>query len=371
MRYLSTGKRVVPRFSVSDFLAVVNQSLEMAFGAIEVEGEVASYKVNHQKYVFFDLKDETGSVSCFMTVWQVRTPIEDGMRVIVRAMPKVTAWGKFSLTVAAIKPVGEGSLKKSLEILRAKLDKEGLFELSRKRSLPEVPSRVGVISSTAAAGYADFIKIAGDRFGGVSFLVANVQVQGAVAADQIIRAIEYFNQLAEPPEVLVIIRGGGSADDLAVFNDELLVRAIAASRIPTLTGIGHETDESLSDLAADVAAVTPSNAAQLLLPDRQAIITGIKNSLERAADRYRQLVDESLETARGYRRQSVDSWLVRLQAANDRLRSLRSLIQELNPEEVMRRGYAILSGPRQVGSILQILTKDEKITAKVESNERR
>ena len=169
----------------------------------------------------------------------------------------------------------------------------------------------------------------------------------------------------------MIVRGGGSADDLAVFNDELLVRAIAASRIPTLTGIGHETDESLSDLAADVAAVTPSNAAQILLPDRQAIIAGIKNSLERVADRYRQLVDESLETARGYRRQSVDSWLVCLQAVNDKLGSLRSLIQELNPEEVMRRGYAILSGPRQVGSILHILTKDEKITAKVESNERR
>ena len=106
---------MVPRFSVSDFLAVVNQSLEMAFGAIEIEGEVASYKVNHQKYVFFDLKDETGSVSCFMTVWQVRTPIEDGMRVIVRAMPKVTGWGKFSLTVQSITPKGEGSIKKSYQ----------------------------------------------------------------------------------------------------------------------------------------------------------------------------------------------------------------------------------------------------------------
>ena len=111
----------MPRFNVSDFLAVVNQSLEMAFGIVEVEGEVASFKVNHSKYVFFDLKDRDGTVGCFMTVWQLRTPIEDGMRVVVRAMPKVTNWGKFSLTVQEVRPVGEGNLRRSHELLRKKL----------------------------------------------------------------------------------------------------------------------------------------------------------------------------------------------------------------------------------------------------------
>src|SRR5690606_7984944 len=125
---------------------------------LEVEGEVASYKVNQGKFVFFDIKDESGTLGCFMTVWQQRTPIEDGMKVIVRAIPKLTPWGKFSLTVQSIRPSGEGSLKKSFELLKAKLDKEGLFAVERKRTLPTEPQRIAVISSTQAAGYADFIK---------------------------------------------------------------------------------------------------------------------------------------------------------------------------------------------------------------------
>ena len=367
----SMENELTPRFGVSDFLAVVNQSLEMAFGAVEVEGEISSYKINHGKYVFFDLKDDTGSVGCFMTVWQVRTPLEDGMRVIIRAVPKVTDWGKFSLTVSAVKPVGEGSLKKSFELLKLKLEKEGLFDVTRKRSLPVMPRRVGVISSTGAAGYADFIKIANDRFGGVHFMVANVQVQGSVAADQIIRAISYFNELSEPPEVLVVIRGGGSADDLAVFNYEPLVRAIAASRIPTLTGIGHEIDESLCDLASDVRAATPSNAAQLLLPDKHVVIDNLRGSLSRAAEVYGNAVELAVERPKKLLEGAIDSWQLQLQKSLDGLRSVRLLLHELNPEEVLRRGYAIVAGMRRVGAQLQILTKDEKIIAKVESYEQR
>ena len=115
------------RLGVSDFIALTNQTLEYAYPTVEVEGEVASFKVNQGKYVFFDLKDESASVGCFMTVWQLRVPVEDGMKVIVTATPKLTQWGKFSLTVRAIRPSGEGSLKKSFELLRAKLEKEGLF----------------------------------------------------------------------------------------------------------------------------------------------------------------------------------------------------------------------------------------------------
>ena len=362
---------MTPRFSVSDFLAVVNQSLEVAFGAVEVEGEIASFTVNHQKYVFFDLKDASGSVGCFMTVWQLRTPLEDGMRVVARAVPKVTPWGKFSLTVTHVQPVGEGSLKKSLELLRAKLEKEGLFDPERKRALPSMPARVGVISSTAAAGYADFMKIASDRFSSVEFLVANVQVQGSVAADQMIRAIEYFNQLSEPPEVLVVIRGGGSADDLAVFNDEPLVRAMAASRVPVLTGIGHETDESLCDLAADVAAVTPSNAAQTLLPDKHALVARLHEDVRQAALAYSRAVGTARESVDMVRRAALGSWSDRLEQAVQKLAATRALVREYNPEAVLSRGYAILSGSRRVGELLSILTKEATITARVESYEKR
>ncbi len=362
---------MTPLFSVSDFLAVVNQSLEVAFGAVEVEGEIASFTVNHQKYVFFDLKDASGSVGCFMTVWQLRTPLEDGMKVVVRAMPKVTPWGKFSLTVTEVRLVGEGSLKKSFELLKTKLDEEGLFDPGRKRALPGMPTRVGVVSSTAAAGYADFMKIASDRFSGVTFLVANVQVQGSVAAEQIIRAIEHFNQLQEPPEVLVMVRGGGSADDLAVFNDEPLVRAIAASRVPVLTGIGHETDESLCDLVADVAAVTPSNAAQMLLPDKHVLIARFHEEARQAALTYGRAVGAARESIETVCRAALHSWSERLEQTVQQLTATRALVREYDPEAVLSRGYAILSGTRRVGEMLGIVTKEATITARIETYEER
>ncbi len=356
---------IIPTFRVSDFLAVVNQSLDVAFGVVEVEGEVSSFNVNHQKYVFFDLKDATGSVSCFMTVWQLRTPIEDGMKVVVRAAPKVTNRGKFSLTVSDIRPIGEGSLKKSFELLRAKLEKEGLFDDARKRPLPTLPSRVAVISSTDAAGYADFMKIAEERFGGVEFVVANVQVQGADAPKQIVRAIEYVNQMSELPEVIVIIRGGGSADDLAAFNDEPLVRAIVASRVPILTGIGHETDESLSDWAADVAAVTPTNAAQLLVPDRTVLIDDVARQLQRALNLVMTAIERDEEATRKELQRGIESVQRRAEEVERTLLHKEQLLRVFNPATVLDRGYALIRGEICVGGLLDIETKQASIKAEV------
>jgi exodeoxyribonuclease VII large subunit len=230
------------RFSVSDFIALTNQTLEYVYPSVEIEGEVASFKVNQGKYVFFDLKDAGGTVGCFMTVWQLRVPIEDGMKVIVTASPKLTQWGKFSLTVRAVRPSGAGAIKKSFELLKEKLTKEGLFAAERKRPLPELPQSIAVISSTQAAGYIDFMKILDDRWGGMQVDVAHVQVQGAGAAEQMVRALRYFNERETLPEVIVLVRGGGSADDLSAFNDEPLVRSISASRVPVITGIGHEIE---------------------------------------------------------------------------------------------------------------------------------
>jgi exodeoxyribonuclease VII large subunit len=281
----------LPIFNVSDLLASLNQTLEYAYPAVDVEGEVASFKVNQGKFVFFDLKDASGSVGCFMTVWQLRMPIEDGMKVIVRATPKLTAWGKFSLTIQSIRPSGEGSIKKSYELLKAKLDSEGLFSPDRKRTLPPLPAHIAVISSTQAAGYADFITIINERWGGLTIEVAHTQVQGEGAADQMIRALEYFNSQQSLPEVIVLIRGGGSADDLAAFNDETLVRAIAASRVPTVVGVGHEIDETLADFVADVRAATPSNAAQIIVPDKRELVQQARHAVRLVAIKAEQAVD--------------------------------------------------------------------------------
>lgn len=355
----------VPRLTVSDFIALTNQTLEYAYPSIEVEGEVASFKVNQGKFVFFDLKDASGSVNCFMTVWQLRVPIEDGMKVIVTATPKLTQWGKFSLTVRAIRPSGEGSLKKSFELLRAKLDKEGLFAQERKRLLPGLPQRVAVVSSVQAAGYADFIKIIDDRWGGLDIDVASVQVQGVSAPDQMIQALRYFNTLEQPPEVIVIIRGGGSADDLSAFNDELLVREIAASRVPTLVGVGHEVDVSLADMVADVRAATPSNAAQILVPDKAEVIRAVRRQVRSLLPRTEQAIDGKLAGINLRLSDTIALIERRYVRQQDQLDNLRRVLNELDPHKVLARGYAMVRGDIAVGKMIEIEKSDIVITAEV------
>ena len=371
----------------TEFIGVVNQTLEYAYAPVLIRGEVASFKVNQGKWVFFDLKDEESSVSCFMTLWSLRVPIEDGMKVVVRAVPKVTKWGKFSLTVDAIRPAGEGSLKKAFEMLKKKLAGEGLFDPAKKRSLPEDLTKIGVISSTQAAGYADFIKIVNARWGGMKIMTAHTQVQGLDAPDQIIRALKYFNERSEV-QAVVILRGGGSADDLSCFNDEQLVREIAASRIPVVTGIGHEVDESLSDLAADVRASTPSNAAEILTRDRAEE----KMKLERVMQRTTQAVLQEMERARVENhekvqkvsrgllakyiepmlvtnRDKITQCLQKIQSKYDdvynNLQSKLKVLEVLNPEKVLAQGYAILNGKISPGELLEITTHSKLIEAEI------
>lgn len=363
-------------FSVSDAIAVINQTLEYAYPSLSVVGEVSGFKVNQGKYVFFDLKDESGTLGCFMSVYQLRTQLEDGMKVQVVANPKLTPWGKFSLTVRDVRPVGEGSLKRAFELLKAKLDKEGLFAPERKRPLPALPSRIGVISSTAAAGYADFIKIISQRWGGVELVVAHTQVQGLDAPRQIIKAVEHFNQMAEPVDVLAIIRGGGSADDLAAFNDEPLVRAIAASRVPTIVGVGHETDTSLADMVADVRAATPSNAAQLLVPDRHEIARRVTQNMRTMVASVSQLhlrQVQQLQEQRERLRTGVD---VVYERTEQRYRQLLAVLVQLNPRTALQRGYAIVfdasglpltNAPPKSGDTIRIETYRYNITAGVDN----
>ena len=359
------------RLSVSDFIAVTNQTLEYAYPSVEVEGEVASFKVNQGKFIFFDLKDAGGSVGCFMTVWQLRVPIEDGMKVIVTATPKLTQWGKFSLTVKAVRPSGEGALKKSFEILKAKLDTEGLFAPERKRVLPTIPTYVAVISSTQAAGYADFIKIINERWGGLRIDVAHVVVQGADAPDQIIRALQYINTREELPEVIVIIRGGGSADDLSAFNDEQLVRAISASRVPTLVGVGHEVDVSLADLVADVRASTPSNAAQILVPDRQESIRAVRYQVRSLLPRVENAIDQQSAMVRTYLSDMLQKTDEQINRVADTLQSVRNVLAQLNPQKVLARGYALVRGVQKIGAVIEIETNQVIIHAEVHDVKRK
>lgn len=352
------------KFTVSEFIEVCNQSLDYAFADVVIEGEVASFKVNQGKWVFFDLKEGDASVNCFMVLSQLKIALTDGMKIRVKATPKLTRWGRFSITVRQIMPVGEGSIKKSFELLKKKLAAEGLFDPAKKRAIPAGLSKIGVISSTGAAGYIDFLKILDNRWGGMEIQTINTQVQGLGAPEQIVRALEYFNERAEV-EAIVIVRGGGSADDLAAFNDEGLARAIAASRIPVMTGIGHEVDESLADLAADVRASTPSNAAERLSPDRhevrrrvEIIAQDLKRRILEQIRQYRDNIATNLTSVN-------ERILQKIAEADAKIDEKVKILQSLNPENVLKRGYALLAGKVAVGEQITITTTDKQITAEV------
>ena len=354
-------------YSVSDFIATSNDIFEKSFPSVLIEGEISSFKVNQNKFVFFDLKDEESVLGCFMTVWQLRFPLEDGMKVIAQVKPKLTNWGKFSLTVEKITPKGEGSLKKSLEILKEKLTREGLFDESRKRRVPQDLQKVAVISSTQAAGYADFIKIINERWGGLKIIVAHTQVQGMAASDQIIRAIDFLNSQSELPDVIAIIRGGGSADDLAVFNDEKLVRAVANSRVPIITGIGHEIDQSLCDLAADFAASTPSNVAQILTPNKFDEMRFLRSKILRTNDLLLSKIAELKKFNREKNQEIRNRILQNILDQKREIQAKKRILESYNPQNILAKGYALISGEIATGKEITIKTIDKTITAEVKN----
>ena len=352
--------------SVSDFVAIANQTLEYAYPKVLIEGEVSSLKTSQGKYLFFDIKDNEAKLECFMMLFNMRQPLEDGMKIIIEARPKLTQAGKFSMTILRYKLSGEGSIKKGFELLKQKLADEGLFDAERKRILPAMPRNVAVISSVQAAGYADFIKIANDRWGGVNFRVANVQVQGLAAPDQIISALEYHNGLSELPDAIVIIRGGGSSDDLAVFNDEKLVRHIAASRVPTLVGIGHENDVTLAELVADVRASTPSNAAQILLPDKKEIIKMINYKVYSMGATIEQMLIKRVREMQVSMKNIILNIEEMASSHQRALKLKRDILSAYNPDMVLSRGYAIIRGELSIGSRIEIISEHKIATAKVE-----
>ena len=350
--------------TASEFIAVTNDLLAANYESVEVVGEVASFKINQGKWVFFDIKDEESSVSCFMTLWSLKMPIEDGMKVVVRGTPKLTKWGKFSLTVSAARPVGEGNIKKSFEILKKKLTAEGLFDPAKKRELPKDLTKIGVISSIQAAGYADFIKILNARWGGIHVEVAHTQVQGFDASSQIVRALKYFNERGDV-QVIAILRGGGSADDLSCFNDEELTRVIAASKIPVITGIGHEIDESLADLAADVRASTPSNAAEMLVPDREDMKRGVMMMVDRLDSVIFNRADAEKKSVKDKLAQVTNTIYIQIRDAQAKVSNHVKVLSAMNPETVLRRGYAIMSGDISPGNVVNITTIDKEIKAEI------
>ncbi len=328
--------------SVSEFVAILNQTLEYSFQNIVIVGELANFKVNRNRWVYFDLKDEAAAVNFFGSVYQLPGPLEDGMVLKVRGTPRYHERYGFSISFQFIQPAGEGSIRRAADLLKAKLLAEGLFDDARKRRVPYPPRSIGLITSKQSAAYADFIKILNVRWRGIDISLIDTLVQGEQAPAQIIQAIEHFNAQANPPDVIVLIRGGGSAEDLAAYSTEQVTRAVAGSRMPTIVAIGHEIDISLAELAADIRASTPSNAAEILTPDRiqtKAQLGVTKNHLTDISHR---ILRQHKDSLRENGLQLVQALEVRLLNAHQQLMQQSALLSILSPQSTLRRGYAVI-----------------------------
>jgi exodeoxyribonuclease VII large subunit len=362
--------------TVSEFLDALNETMGFAFPEVIVQGEVSSFKVNQGKWVFFDVKDKEATLGCFMAIYQLKVPLEDGMQVRVIGTPKLTKWGKFSFTVKRVELAGEGELKRAFLLLQKKLGDEGLFAPERKRPLPQYPKTIGLVASGQSAAYADFIKILSQRWGGLNIQLADVQVQGAAAPDQVVGAIRQFNEAADPVDVVVVIRGGGSLEDLQAFNTEDVARAVAGSRIPTIVGVGHEIDVSLADMAADVRAATPTDAARIVVPDRNAVAGELDSRVARMEQHIRQnvlrreqLLLASITRMERFVRQPIER-LARaainlkrdlgtiertLQLRQQHLEGLVRNLKNVDPKAVLARGYSLVrQGDKLVKSAADI-----------------
>lgn len=348
-------------FSVSEFVALLNQTLEYAYPNVVIEGEVSEFRISKGKWLYFKLQDRDSSVSFFGTIYHMQFPLQDGMIVKVKGVPRLHNRYGFSVNVQTITPSGEGTIKKALELLKANLEKEGLFDPARKRLLPEYPTRIGLVTSGQAAAYHDFMKIVNERWGGVEIVHVDVQVQGEVAPKQIAEGIALLNAQPEELDIIVITRGGGSAEDLIAFSSEVVVRAIAASRTPTIVGVGHEVDTSLADLVADVRATTPTNAAQIVVPNRvevlarlssyeRALVSSLQFAVSENKATIARLVSGLVASVKHPRQQLEQLELDMLRSMELQIRHINNVLVQyhrtlsaFDPKRLLARGYSLVT----------------------------
>lgn len=350
-------------FSVSQYITFLNETFRAIWDTktVAIEGEITGYRVSQGQWVNFDMKDEEGLISCFTVTAKLPFRLEDGMRVRVCGIPRVyQKYGKLSFSVETLELVGEGALKKALAETRARLQAEGLFAEDRKRKLPRFPQRIALIASVESAAYGDFLRIVGERWGGLSIDVYPVIVQGDKAAPSMILALDQAAKQSHPYDVVVVTRGGGSFEELMAFNDERLVRALYACPFPTLVGVGHERDSTLAEEVADVRGSTPTDCARRLVPDRldvlyevQMLEEGMMHALTQIVQRGVYLQERLLQSMGRWQerlareagqsleriQRGADAWIATLR---ERLTAWTMLLQALDPERVLQRGYALI-----------------------------
>ena len=377
-------------YSVAEVNRKARMVLEGGIGEVWVEGELSRVTVHSSGHWYFTLKDAGAAVSCAMFARDNALVLfhpKDGVKVQMLARPSVfESSGRYQLIASKMEEAGKGNLQEQFEQLKAKLAAEGLFDPARKKALPLLPRRIGVVTSPTGAAVRDIINVLTRRFPNIEILLAPVLVQGASAAKSIAAAIAYLNKSAANIDLLIVGRGGGSIEDLWCFNEEVVARAIAASEIPVISAVGHEIDFTIADFVADVRAPTPSAAAELALREKSALedsvaqcerrlklglermLSDFRHRLERRAQsyvfrepgnlvrQYRQRI-RSLEARMGdllrlevrQRIQRVDEFSTAMRNRVERrseherqtLERLEGQLRMLNPLAVLGRGYSL------------------------------
>ncbi|MCU0343739.1 MAG: exodeoxyribonuclease VII large subunit [Ignavibacterium sp.] len=297
-------------FSVSEITKSIKFILESTFEKISIEGEISNFKSHGSGHWYFNLKDEGAVINC--TIWKgvnnyvFFTP-EDGMKVIVTG--RITVYpprGSYQIDVRSMKPSGVGELQAAFERLKKKLYEQGLFDQEHKKSIPTFPQKIGLITAPEGAAVKDMISVAQRRYPLVELLIAPTKVQGDGAAENIVENIHKLNLLKDI-DVLILARGGGSIEDLWAFNEEIVARAIYKSKIPIISGVGHEVDFTIADFVADLRAPTPSVAMELATPDVEEIKGFIKDSYSLSCD----VIDRTLEKYRSEIEDQISSYAFR------------------------------------------------------------
>ncbi|TSC76684.1 MAG: Exodeoxyribonuclease 7 large subunit [Parcubacteria group bacterium Gr01-1014_29] len=284
--------------SVQELLSYL-KSVFSSIGMVKVRGEIIEVNSHPNGYCFFTIKDsqtEEHSMSCYVSRWKLDSLshlLEVGMEVVVRAIPSLYKNGRFSLTVDAVEPYGEGALKKAFEALKKKLEAKGYFDPARKRSIPEFIRKIGLITSESGAAIRDFRKNLGEY--GFEIYFIDVRVEGDFAEQSIISAIKWFNKNLPKLDVLILTRGGGGLEELKAFNSEGIAEAVMLSRLPIITGIGHERDETIADCVADKRFSTPTAVAVFMKTRREQLIDRVKVYSENLTALVSEILDNEKE----------------------------------------------------------------------------
>jgi exodeoxyribonuclease VII large subunit len=368
-----TGARV---FGVGELTRDIKRLLEDAHGAVWVEGEVSNHKTPASGHQYLTLKDQEAPLACMLSrgvALRMRFDLQDGMQVIARG--RLTVYvprGEYQLQIEEVRPKGIGSLELAFRQLKEKLSVKGYFKPERKKKLPRIPRRVALITSGTGSAVRDMLEILGRRWPAAEVWVAPVRVQGEGAREEIAAAIERINKIAGPGttsklgpvDVLILGRGGGSLEDLWPFNEEIVANAIYNSRIPVVTGIGHEDDLTIADMVADKRALTPSEAAEHVVPNQTDVVkwlAGLEARCQALLTRNLELARSRLDALAGRHcfreplqriqeeERRLDDLLERLRRAMqqrlgqacDRLEAQVAQLESLSPLNVLARGYSL------------------------------